>query len=228
MHNSGPWLVFTLPGLHITQVPPFGPENPLLHRHSDASTLPCGDHEFAGQLRHSERADAEREDPYVPFGQRSHPSDPTDCLYEPIGHAAQSCPSSPVKPLLHVQLSTLVLPSASEKEKEGHGAHESAEPWATSDEKVPGGHRVQLPAPAPSLYVPAAHGIQGPPSSPKNPSSHTQGPGPGSVFTAPTGQMTQGPPSGPKEPAVNSDLPSQEHCVRLTLPGDDTLLAGQL
>lgn len=82
--------------------------------------------------------------------------------------------------------------------------------------------------PALSLYVPTGHGAQDPASSPKNPWPHKQGDGPGEVFTEPIGQATQGPPSGPKKPAVDSDLPLQEHLVGLSLPGGDSLLAGQL
>ena len=45
-----------------------------------------------------------------PFGQFKHAEDPITSLKVPPGQVAQTCPSGPVKPMLHLQLVRFLEP----------------------------------------------------------------------------------------------------------------------
>ena len=81
-------------------------ENPALHLQSLTPSLPEGESEPSGQLRHVVEPDVE----YLPARQLIQPAEPSKDLYSPALQIAHTPPLEPVNPLLHVQSLAALLP----------------------------------------------------------------------------------------------------------------------
>ena len=91
-------------------------------------------------------------------------------LYDPALHAVHEPPSGPVHPRSQVQSTTASL-AEGESEFDGHAWHRLAlAPIIV--ENLPASHSVHAASPALSLYLPATHCVQEPPSGPVQPTLH--------------------------------------------------------
>ena len=95
--------------------------------------LPAGEIELAGHDEHALAPESDQE----PARHSSHSSLPAAALCLPAAHAGQAPPLGPVKPALHVQATTAVLP-AGELEFLGHCMQTSADVAPVAAEYVPG------------------------------------------------------------------------------------------
>ena len=141
-------------------MPPSGPEKPALQVQI---VPPAGELEPAKQPRHVDNPEAPTTVEYVPGSHALHSAGPVDSLYLPATHAVQLPPSGPEYPALQVQI---VLP-AGELEPAKQPRHVDNPEALTTVEYVPGSHALHSAGPVDSLYLPATHAVQLPPSGPE-------------------------------------------------------------
>jgi len=146
---------------------------PALQWQPPGSSVPCTESDSIAHVRHCERSaaayvpcghvaqtlvTAPTADEDFPYAHSVHAMLPEPVLYLPDSHGKQISPSTPVKPELHLQSSTLSLPAA-ESEFE-----------TTPKPQIEHGAE-----PTPALYCPAAHSTHAtPPSGPVDPGPQTQ------------------------------------------------------
>jgi hypothetical protein len=146
--------------------------NPMLHRQSDASSLERGAFEFGVQASHTEAADAPTTVENVPDLQLSHCASPAKVLNFPASQCTQMLPLEPVAPELQVHLVRRAL-AAGECDFSGHNLHSLATS-PTTVEYSPAKQWLHGMSPLATLYLPAVHCTQAPPSGPVDPGLHLQ------------------------------------------------------
>ena len=136
-------------------MPPSAPVYPALHLQSVMTVLASGESELAGH-------------------RLSHGSVPKMLLYVPAEQGSHGPRSGPVYPSLHWHV---LLPTPGfEDETAEHRVHVSLDVAPDAVEYVPTSHSTHAPLPLISLYVPAGHSSQSPPSGPEKPALHLHSP----------------------------------------------------
>jgi len=162
------------------------------------ATLPAGESEFAGHEEHVEPDVAPVADEYVPAPQVLQFESPVVPLYFPAKHGTHVPPLDPEYPALHAQAVRVAL-APGDVECAGHDLHsdrsiaeydpDSQSEHAASSvapgvlENFPGPQAVHSAGPGSALYLPAAHFVHVPPSSPEDPALQVH-----AVSTEPSGE----------------------------------------
>jgi len=146
--------------------------NPMSHKQSEALSLAVGASEFGVQVSHVDTAEAPTTTENVPDSQLSHTASPGKVLYFPASQCTQIVPSEPVAPALQVHLVSRPLASG-ECDFSGHMLHSLAIA-PTTVEYSPGKQLLHAASPVATLYFPAAHSTQAPPSDPVDPALQVQ------------------------------------------------------
>jgi hypothetical protein len=150
VHIADPVNTLYFPATHAVHVPPSGPDQPALQVQWVKDVLCAGELEPAGQIGQS--------------------VDPAASLYFPSTQAAHGPPFAPENPALQVQLDKVVL-CGIEVVFAGH-AKQVDEPNVI--EYVPLSQALQTTSLLTSLYLPATHAVQVPPSFPQYPELQVQ------------------------------------------------------
>ena len=137
------------------------------------AVLLAGELEFDGQALHVEFSEGPTAAEYVPAQQTVHRADPGDDLYFPAAHAVQMPPSGPDEPALQEQFVKSALP-AGEMEFDGQALHVELAEAPTAVEYAPVPQSVHRADPVDTLYFPATHAVQVPPSGPEKPALQLQ------------------------------------------------------
>ena len=119
-----------VPAVQLVQDPPTGPIkplDPLLHVQSLRASLPDGDDDWEGQLKHMLDVVAPEVVEYVPPAQRVQDAGPGELLYVPAMHISQGPPSGPDEPALQVQAVEPGLPDG-EFDLAGHACLSAVPP----------------------------------------------------------------------------------------------------
>ena len=144
--EAEPGEILYVPAVQIVQDPPSGPLDPLLHVQSLRASLPDGDDDWEGQLKHMLAVVAPEIVEYLPMPQLMHVLDePGEILYMPATHSEHGPPSGPSAPALQVQAVAMRLPTG-ELEFDGQVSHVAS---PVLDLKVPAPHDVHVPPSGP-------------------------------------------------------------------------------
>ena len=106
-------------------------------------------------------------------GQALHKADPVDVLYVPATQAVHVSPTGPVDPALQVQFAKAALP-AGDFDFDGQTRHVEFVEAPTAVEYAPASQSEQAAVPVNTLYFPATHAAQVPPSGPVDPALQVQ------------------------------------------------------
>jgi hypothetical protein len=105
VHTAAPVDALYLPATHWVQVPPSGPDAPVLQVQLVKAGLATGELENDGQVKHTPAsAVAPIEVEYFPVTQFVHAAVPVSGLYVPATHCVHGPPFDPDAPALQVQL----------------------------------------------------------------------------------------------------------------------------
>ena len=123
-------------------MPPFGPVKPILQIHCVLAEDAATELELEGHRTQFVSETAALLVPYLPAPQLLHTAVPTVSLYLPAMHKVHGPPFGPEKPILQMQLASVLQ--------------------VLQDEPELLGHVVQLHVPAVAAYAPTPQGIQTP------------------------------------------------------------------